>query len=469
MIKIATDCSGIEAPIQALKQMNIPFEQLWSCDVDLFVKKSIDANYTSKNYYNDIIKRLPKDLPDSDLDFYVCGFPCFIKGMKILTENGYKPIEKIKLNEKLLTHSGEFQRILNKQINLYSGDLYHIYIYSEEIICTKDHPFYIISKWNDGISLPQWKKANEITKNDYFGMILSNKINPHQNNDFFIYDKYVWFSQSKEIKITKCKNELVYNFEIENDNTYVVQNVITHNCQAFSNAGKKMYLNDPRSKIFFYCLQTIKYKNPKIFILENVSPLTTIHKGEFFNNVILKELNNIGIYHIYHKILNTSEYGIPQNRKRIYIIGIKKELDKNKSFQFPKKNHKKEYNLNEIMKYIELSNTKKECTTSKRVLNCIEKINKTEDIKNNLFFISLVNQSGYYKKNLCPALVTTITYWIYNHKYYRKLTSREMLNLQGFSKDFKQVVSNTQMKKQIGNSMSVNILKELFHLLLPLI
>ena len=74
VIKIGTDCSGIEAPVQALKQMNIPYQHVWSCEIDKHAEKSILANYNPQKMYHDITKRKHASLPD--VDIYVCGFPC---------------------------------------------------------------------------------------------------------------------------------------------------------------------------------------------------------------------------------------------------------------------------------------------------------------------------------------------------------------------------------------------------------
>ena len=74
MLRIGTDCSGIEAPIQALLQMNIPFEHSFTCEKNEYALKSIKANYHPKKIYKDITKRKHSLLPDIDL--YICGFPC---------------------------------------------------------------------------------------------------------------------------------------------------------------------------------------------------------------------------------------------------------------------------------------------------------------------------------------------------------------------------------------------------------
>lgn len=74
MIRVGTDCSGIEAPIQALKQLGIPHKHVFSCEIDKYARESILANYKPEILFTDMTKRKTKDTPDIDL--YVCGFPC---------------------------------------------------------------------------------------------------------------------------------------------------------------------------------------------------------------------------------------------------------------------------------------------------------------------------------------------------------------------------------------------------------
>ena len=74
MLRVGTDCSGIEAPIMALKQLKIPFRHEFSSEIDKHCIESIKANYKPKKIFGDMKKRKLKDIPDIDL--YVCGFPC---------------------------------------------------------------------------------------------------------------------------------------------------------------------------------------------------------------------------------------------------------------------------------------------------------------------------------------------------------------------------------------------------------
>ena len=138
------------------------------------------------------------------IDIIVGGPPCFVAGTKILTKSncglssggysplgvyasgGYKNIEDVLLEDELLTHTGKFQKIVNLQSKIYSGDLYELNIkcHPEVIICTDEHPFFVREKLdNIYFGEPLWKPAKELTLNDYYGMVINtNEIIPEFEN-----------------------------------------------------------------------------------------------------------------------------------------------------------------------------------------------------------------------------------------------------------------------------------------------
>jgi DNA (cytosine-5)-methyltransferase 1 len=285
VLKIGTDCSGIEAPIMALKRLKINFNHVWSCDIDENVINSIKANYNPKYIYKDIRNKKKYH----KIDIYVSGFPC----------------------------------------------------------------------------------------------------------------------------------------------------------QTFSFLGKRQGIKDPRGTIFYECIKTIKYSKPKAFILENVVGLLSDDNKKTFNTII-NTLKKLKLYKIYYNILNSCDYGIPQNRKRVFIIGI--HLNNHKSeFKWPKQ--KKIKNIYNILD----KNLPKDNITlrEKQIL----KYSKGDFVD----FIFKNKNNMIYKT---PTIVTTSR--LYSRKYERYLTIKELLQLQGFPKSFKQVVSNNEFKKQIGNSMTVDVLMEIF-------
>lgn len=102
-------------------------------------------------------------------------------------------------------------------------------------------------------------------------------------------------------------------------------------CQPFSIAGKRHGFDDSRGNIFFSLAELIKKSQPKVIFLENVVNLLKMNKGHEFN-IILSTLNSIG-YNVYYKVLDSSKFGVPQVRKRLYIVGVNKEI-KMDNFKF---------------------------------------------------------------------------------------------------------------------------------------
>lgn len=254
------------------------------------------------------------------------GFPCFVKGTKVLTFKGYKNIEDVTLTDQLLTHTGTFQKIINLQQKVYCGELYEFRVkyHSETIRCTEDHPFYVREKKQTTFGQPIWKKANEITDHDYFGMVVDYD-QLMSKNTVLVEDKYSWYPLVKMTK-TCVTNVDVYNFEVEHDNSYIVENTIVHNCQGFSHAGKKKE-NDPRNELVYDFIRSVRCIRPEWIIGENVSgllsrnginPKTGVKMGVI--NIIDDLFTDIG-YSLTWRVVTATDFGVPQKRKRLIIIG----------------------------------------------------------------------------------------------------------------------------------------------------
>ena len=141
----------------------------------------------------------------------------------------------------------------------------------------------------------------------------------------FIEGNYVWFAQ-QYIKTRHVINEPVYNFEVENDNSYCVENTLVHNCQGVSHAGKKK-ATDPRNQMFRQFVRATKAIEPNFVIGENVTGLLTMKSGTaetdpLLFDVIRAEFKKIG-YELTHCQIEATSMGVPQKRKRILIVGWK--------------------------------------------------------------------------------------------------------------------------------------------------
>jgi DNA (cytosine-5)-methyltransferase 1 len=478
-------------------------------------------------------------------DILFAGFPCFTKDTLVLTNNGYKEIQNVVIEDKLLTHTGQFQKIVNLQRKEYNGLLYNFKIkyHPEVITATEEHPFYVRTQrkiWNNSLrkydysfAEPEWKIASRLTMNDYFGMVINSKeeiptfhfdkkinqsrtnvisitlndpkqwftmgyfvgdgwieetkksdgrlthkirfainnrdeskiceiiqsvisitdkkcdtgkckkfgcanftwfnilkqfgkyadgklipewvqdapkefiqefingyiaadgccdknnstrittvshnlaygiqrlflkmghiasivktirpktcviedrvvnqldtyqisvvLNKQSNVSTFIENNYVWYAPFK-ITSEITQHEPVYNFEVETDNSYIVYNTIAHNCQSFSNAGKKK-ADDPRNTMFLEFLRVATITEPHIIIGENVKGLLTkkTSTGENYIDVIVAEFEKIG-YNVIYQVFKTEQYGVPQKRERLIILGVKKENPYDWTPKFP--------------------------------------------------------------------------------------------------------------------------------------
>jgi DNA (cytosine-5)-methyltransferase 1 len=105
-------------------------------------------------------------------------------------------------------------------------------------------------------------------------------------------------------------------------------------CQAFSHAGERKGLEDPRGKLIVEFNRLINECEPKMFLIENVKGLLTHEKGETLKSVI-QLFENKGNYKIYYKLLNAKDYNVPQKRERIFIVGVHSSIEK--PFVFPEK------------------------------------------------------------------------------------------------------------------------------------
>lgn len=230
-------------------------------------------------------------------------------------------------------------------------------------------------------------------------------------------------------------------------------------CQAFSIAGERKGFEDERGHLFFETLRLIKGKEPRAFLIENVKNLVSHDKGKTFR-VMNDALINAG-YSLRYKVLNSMEYGnVPQNRERIYIVGFKNKEESN-NFYFPDP--------------IQLNLTINDLINKK-----IKKDDKFYYKKNSRYFEMLqdamINEDSVYqlrriyvrenKSNVCPTLTANMGTGGHNVPLIkdefgiRKFTPKECLMLQGFPDTFvaPPYVSNAQLYKQAGNSVTVPVI-----------
>lgn len=226
-------------------------------------------------------------------------------------------------------------------------------------------------------------------------------------------------------------------------------------CQSFSISGKQLGFYDKRGILFFDALRIIKEKMPKYCIMENVKGLTQ-KKFENEFKEMLELLDQIG-YNTYWKVLTSKDFNIPHSRQRVYILSIRKDIDKGFEFPEPIPLIKKasdfyensvgdEYYLRERdMKYLsEFRLKKKYSSLNSDIIVC-----QTTKQGN------LANPQNFVKDN----------------KGYRVMTPGELLSLQGFKNEYgKLLLDNGITKEQVGymsgNSITVSVLEAIFNKLI---
>lgn len=225
-------------------------------------------------------------------------------------------------------------------------------------------------------------------------------------------------------------------------------------CQSFSMAGKRGGLEDTRGTLFYDYVRLVKEIQPEVFIYENVKGIQSHEKGKTFE-IVLKTFKELG-YHFKWKILNTSDYGIPQNRERFYCVGFKNKLNHDK-FDFLEpvelKSSWSDYVLTKTIVPPNFTLTEKNYKHYNRSFG-----SKGKDITNMKICPTLTESMGTGGGNV-PYFESNIE--LKGETNFRKLTPRECFNLQGFDNSFimPAKMSNGRLYKQAGNGMSKNILE----------
>ena len=269
-------------------------------------------------------------------------------------------------------------------------------------------------------------------------------------------------------------------------------------CQSFSMVGKRKGLDDFRGLLVYEFIRLIKEIKPKVFIFENVKGLLSHDSGKTWD-VLSTAFEDLG-YTIHKDVLNAKDFGIPQNRERLFVVGFKKK----QAFQFPKP-IKLSITMQDVLedvvpdKYFlpekgvrfvtDTKNLKKKYTQINGAIALCQKANQqfnwhgdfvassseymdkyylSDKVKN---YVLATGTKDFYSKpetdlEIARPLLSTMSKmhragvdnYITRGERLRKLTPRECLRLMGFPDDFNIVVSDTQMYKQAGNSIVVDVL-----------
>lgn len=222
-------------------------------------------------------------------------------------------------------------------------------------------------------------------------------------------------------------------------------------CQAFSIIGKMLGFADTRGTMFFEIERILKYHHTPYIMLENVKQLVGHDKGRTFK-VILDRLQQLG-YYVKWRVLNALDFGLPQKRERVIIVGF---LDKGDYDAFSFDFTKRPYNLADILE--DDSKVDKSLFASEYIVN--KRRERTEGKR--IFYPSIwhENKSGNISVlDYSCALRTGASYNYLLINGIRRPSSRELLRLQGFPEKFRIVVSNQDIRRQTGNSVAIPMIR----------
>ena len=221
-------------------------------------------------------------------------------------------------------------------------------------------------------------------------------------------------------------------------------------CQSFSIIGKKEgFSNETCGTLFFEIERILKEKRPPAFLLENVKNLAAHDKGNTFR-IIKEHLEALG-YHVHAKVLNALDYGVPQKRERVIIVGFLNNIDFHFPPPVPEKDRK---TLSEILEH--------QVSEKYYVRDAIResRLRRLKDKNYPKPYISHENIAGSITPHPYSSALragASANYILINDE--RRPTEREMLRMQGFPDSYKIVVPYGKVKKQCGNSVAVPVIQ----------
>lgn len=220
-------------------------------------------------------------------------------------------------------------------------------------------------------------------------------------------------------------------------------------CQGFSVANTKRHVSDDRNGLYKQLLRVITDKKPKFFLAENVKGLTNLGKGEVFR-IILKDFENAG-YRVKYKIMNAADYGVPQIRQRVIIIGVRNDI--RWEYEYPMPTNSKD-GADGLPAWISVGN----------VMDELPDPDKPNNVPNHTYSKYKLNINGYIGHRLLdpdkPAPTVTArgddrggVVILPHPNGRRRMSCRELASVQSFPVDYEFCGNNSSVYRQIGNAV----------------
>lgn len=244
-------------------------------------------------------------------------------------------------------------------------------------------------------------------------------------------------------------------------------------CQAFSLAGQRKGFSDDykgmsRGTLFFDVARICSHHKPKVIFCENVKGLTIHDKGKTFK-IIVGTLEEMG-YKVFHKVLNSKDFGVPQNRERIYIVAFRNDIAP-QTFNFPRPSGVKVC----IQDIMESEPVPAKYYLSTQYMDTLRRHKERHAAKGNGFGYEIRPLDGIAGAIVCGGMgrernliidprqtnltPTTHIKGEINHEGIRKMTPREWARLQGFPDSYQLVLADGPLYKQFGNSVTVPVIR----------
>ena len=566
MLKLATVFSGIGAIEHALDRMNIEHEIVFACDngdVELElpkVKVDIEAIETELKALKKKVKKYNCDFADEEYVGYVTQLDVMLAGVESELE---KLLEKLQIsngdikliNDAMSDSASLLERIMDKTTTSKKKKYKELLEIKNNKASQKAKLFFVlrvaltlatdkIEYDSDSLKTITKRYDTDIKRLIKSGKDLSERLE-------MIHDKLFYLDTNMELKKldnyevrkkfvdnlyagkesqNKVKQSYMANYKIAEKDFHwnvafldgkqyegqVDLFVGGSPCQSFSLVGKQRGLEDTRGTLFYEYARLIKEIQPKVFIYENVKAILSNDGGRTWEK--MKEVFfDLGyrVYYTYNgkpSVLNARDYGIPQNRERMFVVGFRQDLHMIKEFEFPApvplKKKMQDLLLDNVSGAYYLPKKGVEFVTSEKNLTkrytqidgeialCQKKnqqfnwhgdfifVEENKDMEKTMedlekYFLSekvekyvmATGTKNFYSRpktdlDVARPLLTTmhkmhragVDNYVHTNGRLRKLTPRECLRLMGFCDSFKIVVSDTSMYQQAGNSIVVDVL-----------
>lgn len=541
MLKLATVFSGIGAIEHALERMGIEYEIVFASDngdVDIF-KKKINLSFIDIKLEIDRLKKIISEININVEDEYE-----YLTDLEIHLNKINKRM--LELEEKCTNITIDIKRIKNELDD-------EKIIKKVESICCKYSDIKNINNIDKAIIIKLLEKSNQnnkkklISNSTYLSIaksvdkelkeiivqinMLDEKIETlHIHNQLRNLDsysdkkKYIDNLYKNKEKSNFVKKSYFANYDIKEENFHWNVSFIDgyqyrdkvdlfvggSPCQSFSMVGKQRGLSDTRGTLFYEYARLVKEIQPKVFIYENVKAVLNNDSGKTWQTMS-GVFDDLG-YNWKMMVLNSKDYGVAQNRERIFVVGFRNDLILDRDFEEPVKKQldktMKDYLLENVSgKYylnrkgvafvtadknlekkwtqidgeIQLCQKKnqqfnwhgdfifeEENTNKEKTIEDLEKYFLSEKVRK---YVLASGTKNFYSRpkidlEIARPLLTTmhkmhragVDNYVTTDGRIRKLTPRECLRLMGFCDSFKIVVSDTQIYQQAGNSIVVDVL-----------